>query len=593
MPSLQRVFPFLRWWRLVDGSTLRADALAGLVGALMVLPQGVAFATLAGLPPAYGLYCALMPTIVAALFGSSMHTVSGPTNALSLMTFASLSPLALPGSPEYIRLAMALAFVTGTIMLLLGVLRLGTIVNFISQPVIVGFTAGAGVLILVSQLGPLTGIQVPSGASFAAALRIVAERIGALQPAVLLVAVITVAVGWLLRRYAPRWPGVVVAMLAGTALAHLLNTAFGASATGITMLAPIPRQLPAPGWPGLDPATLGELSGVAVAVAIVSLTQSVSIAKAIALRTGQRIDGNQEFIGQGLSNIAAGLFSGFPTSASVNRSGPNVEAGAVTPLAAVFSAVVLGLIILLFAPWVAWLPHAAVAGVLFLAALSLIDVGRIRATLKMSRPEAGVLLLTLVGTLMMRLEVAVLVGVAASLVLYLNRTSRPTMRSLVPDALAADRPLVPVSADRRECPQLKILSVEGSIYFGAVNHVETHFDLLREFVPGQKHLLLIARNINFVDVAGTQALLAEAQRRRAGGGALYLYGLRQSVADFLQRGDALDTIGRDCVFDSKNTAIATIFERLDPAICRRCTARIFYECQRVPPPDGEGEDGKR
>ncbi len=592
-PGLQRAFPFLRWLRQVDGTTLRADVLAGLVGALMVLPQGLAFATLAGLPPAYGLYCALMPTVVAALFGSSMHTVSGPTNALSLMTFASLAPLALPGSPEYIRLAMALAFLTGVFMLLLGVLRLGTIVNFISQPVIVGFTAGAGLLILVSQLGPLTGIVVPAGTSFGATLRIVAEHLGALRPAVLGVAIVTVAAGWLLRRYAPRWPGVVVAMLTGTVCAHLLNAVFGAAATGVTMLAPIPRQLPMPGWPGLDPATLGELSGVAVAVAIVSLTQSVSIAKAIALRTGQRIDGNQEFIGQGLSNIAAGLFSGFPTSASVNRSGPNVEAGAVTPLAAVFSAVVLALIILLFAPWVAWLPHAAVAGVLFLAALSLIDMRRIRATLRMSRPEAGVLLLTLVATLVMRLEVAVLTGVAASLVLYLNRTSRPTMRSLVPDALTAGRPFVPVSAQRRECPQLKILSIEGSIYFGAVNHVQTHFDLLREFVPGQKHLLLVASNINFVDVAGTQALLAEAQQRRAGGGALYLHGLRPSVAEFLERGDALDEIGRDCVFHSKYEAISVIFERLDPEICRRCTARIFDECQRVPLPqaaDGADRD---
>ncbi len=581
---LRRLFPFLRWWPRVDRHSLRADLVAGLVGALMVLPQGVAFAMLAGLPPVYGLYCAIVPTIVAALYGSSMHTVSGPTNALSLMTFAALAPLAAPGSGEYVQMAATLAFLTGLCMLALGLLRLGLLVNFISQPVIVGFTAGAGVLILVSQLGPLSGIAVPPGTSFAGTVVRVLHGLGELRPAVVAVALATIAVSWGVRRWLPRWPSVVLAMLAGVAVALVLNRIFGPELTGIAMLDPIERRLPPFAWPHLDPGALGQLSGVAVAVAIVSLTQSVSIAKAIALRTGQRIDGNQEFIGQGLSNVAAGLFSGFPTGASVNRSGPNLDAGALTPLAAVFAGVLLALIVLLFAPLVAWLPRPAIAGVLCLAGWSLIDVGRIRATLRISPPEGGVLLLTLVATLLMRLEVAVLIGVATSLVLYLNRTSRPTMHTLVPDAASAERALVPIGAGQRECPQLKIASVEGSIYFGAVNHVASHFDALRESPPAQKHLLLIARNVNFVDVAGTDLLVAESRRRIADGGALYLDGLRPQVEAFLGRGDALDVIGARRIFASKSAAIAAIFTRLDPDICRQCTARIFYECQQVEPP---------
>ena len=580
---LLRLFPFLRWWSRVDRHSVRADLVAGLVGALMVLPQGLAFATLAGLPPAYGLYCAIVPTIVAALYGSSMHTVSGPTNALSLMTFAALAPLAVPGSGDYVQMAAALAFLAGLVMLALGALRLGLLVNFISQPVIVGFTAGAGVLILVSQLGPLTGIDVAPGTSLAGTLVRVLGGLGEIKPAVVAVASVTVAVSWGVRRLRPRWPSVVLAMLAGVAAAVALNAAFGDGATNIAMLDPIERRLPPLSWPHFDPRALGQLSGVAVAVAIVSLTQSVSIAKAIALRTGQRIDGNQEFIGQGLSNIAAGLFSGFPTSASVNRSGPNLEAGAVTPMAAVFSGVLLAAIVLAFAPLVAWLPLPAVAGVLCLAGWSLIDVKRIHATLRVSPPEGGVLLLTLVATLLMRLEVAVLIGVAASLVLYLNRTSRPTMQSLVPDARDPERPLTAVAPDRRECPQLKIMSVEGSIYFGAVNHVATHFDTLREFSPAQKHLLLVTRNVNFIDVAGADLLVSEARRRVVDGGALYLYGLRPQVAGFLERDDGFGAIGGERVFDSKHAAIAAIFPRLDPQVCRRCTARIFYECQQVEP----------
>lgn len=578
---LQRLFPFLRWWPLVDRHSLRADLVAGLVGALVVLPQGIAFATLAGLPPAYGLYTAIVPTIVAALYGSSMHTVSGPTNALSLMTFAALAPLAAAGSAEYVQLAATLAFLAGLWMLALGAMRLGVLVNFISQPVIVGFTAGAGLLILVSQLGPLTGIAVAQGTSFAGTLARVLGGLGETKPAVLGVALATIAAGWAARRWLPRWPAVVIAMLAGVAAAIAANLALGAGQSGIAMLDPVERRLPPFAWPTLDPRTLGELVGVAVAVAIVSLTQSVSIARAIALRTGQRIDGNQEFIGQGLSNVAAGLFSGFPTSASVNRSGPNLEAGAVTPMAGVFAGSLLAVIVLLFAPLVAWLPLPAIAGVLCMAGWSLIDVGRIRATLRMSRAEGGVLLVTLAATLLMRLEVAVLIGVATSLVLYLNRTSRPTMRSLVPDARLPERPFVPMEADRRECPQLKIMSVEGSIYFGAVNHVATHFDTLREFASAQKHLLLHAGNVNFVDVAGAELLASEARRRQAGGGALYLYGLRPQVESFLGRGDALRAIGSGRVFASKHAAIAGIFEQLDRDVCRRCTARIFHECQQV------------
>lgn len=575
-----RVSALVRWWPRVDGSTLRADAAAGIVGALIALPQAVAFATLAGVPPEYGLYCAIVPAIVAALFGSSLHTVTGPTNALSLMTFAALVPLAVPGSAEYIRLAATLAFVSGLCMLALGFLRLGLLVNFVSQPVIVGFTAGAGLLILMSQLGVLTGIDVPQRMSSISASWHVLANADRIEPAVLAVGAITIAVGWAVRRWRAGSPNIVVALVAGTAAAHLMHFAFGAGRTGIAMLDAVPRSLPPFSFPNLDPGTLGQLSGVGVAVAIVSLTQSVSIAKAIAMRTGQRIDGNREFVGQGLANLAAGLFSGFPVGASVNRSGQNLDAGAVTPMAAVFTGLLLAAIVLVFAPLVAWLPRAAVAGVLCLAGASLIDVARIRAILRTSRPEGGVLLATFVATLLMRLEVAVLIGVAAALVLYLSRTSRPTMRSLVPDALSPERPFVPVDAQRRECPQAKLLAIEGSIYFGAVDHVAAHFETLREFVPAQKHLVLLMRNVNFIDVAGADLLVSEAARRREAGGALYLHGLRPQVEAFLERAGAMERIGRERIYATKHVAIADVFSRLDPAICRRCTARIFYECQQ-------------
>jgi SulP family sulfate permease len=283
-----------------------------------------------------------------------------------------------------------------------------------------------------------------------------------------------------------------------------------------------------------------------------------------------------------LSNIAAGFFSGFPTSASVNRSGPNYEAGAVTPLAAVFSAVLLAGIVVALAPAVRWLPAPAIAAVLLLASISLIDLRRIRQTLAASRSEGIVLLLTLVATLVLRLDVAVLTGVAVSLVLYLNRTSRPVMRSQVPDQRDPARSFASPDSQRLECPQLKMLTIEGSIYFGAVDHVATHLDILREIAPEQKHLLLLARNMNFVDVAGASLLAQEAIRRRAQGGQLYLHGLRDNARGLMSRGGMLEQIGESQVFRTKDEAIAAIYERLDRDICARCTARIFYECQSDP-----------
>ncbi|NLD70826.1 MAG: SulP family inorganic anion transporter [Limnobacter sp.] len=590
---LPRLLPMLRWWHLVTRENLPRDLLAGLVGALIVLPQGIAFATLAGLPPEYGLYAAMVPTAVAALFGSSLHTVSGPTNAISLMTFASLAPLAIPGSAEYVRLAGTLAFLSGALMVILGALRLGLIVNFISQPVVVGFTAGAGLLIILSQLPSLLGLDAPAGVAVLGVLERVARGLGEVSMAALAVAVVSFAAGLAARRWRPRWPNIVIAMLAGTLTAASieLGARIVGRESGLRYLDAIPRSLPPLSLPVGDPAQLSELAGLALAVSIVALTQSVSIARAVALRSGQRIDGNQEFIGQGLSNMAAGFFSGFPTSASVNRSGPNFDAGAVTPLAAVFSAVILAAIVVVFAPLVRWLPVAAIAALLLLASLSLIDLRRIRRTLAASRPEGGVLLLTMVSTLVLRLDVAVLIGVAASLVLYLSRTSRPIMRSQVPNVRSPEREFVPVDAERDECPQLKMLTIEGSIYFGAVDHVATHLDILREISPERKHLLLLARNMNFVDVAGAELLADEARRRRAEDGCLYLHGLRENVEELMRRGGTLEQVGEAQIFRTKSEAIAAIYQRLDSAICARCSVRIFYECHGVLP-SGKPRDAK-
>ncbi len=579
-----RVFPFLRWWPRVNRGTLRDDALAGLIGAIVVLPQGVAFATLAGMPPEYGLYSAMVPTVLAALFGSSWHAVTGPTNAVSLVVFATVAPLAEPGSPHYVHLVLTLSFMSGALMLAMGVLRLGMLVNFISHTVVVGFTAGAGVLILASQLRNFFGVDIARGLSFLRTLEAFVLQLDQIQPHVLLVAAATLAAGILARRFIPKIPYMIVAMLAGSALAFALNQALGFERTGIRTLGPLPGALPPLSHPDFTLENMRKLLSIAVAVTVLGLTEAVSIARAIALKSGQRIDGNQEFIGQGLANIVASFFSGYPASASFNRSGLNYEGGAKTPLAAVFSSLFLVVVLLGVESLVTYLPIASMAAILFLVAWGLLDFHSIRNIVRASRPEAVVLASTFAATLLMELEFAILAGVTLSLIVYLNRTSHPTMRSIVPDPRDERRAMVEVEPEFAECPQVKILRIEGSIYFGAVNHVDAHFETLRERSAGQKHLLLLAKSINFVDVAGAELLAHEAERRRAMGGGLYFYGLRQPVRDALERSGLIEQIGRDNVFAVRREAIASVFARLDRSVCARCRARIFLECRDLPEP---------
>lgn len=581
---LARLLPALRWWPRVDRQGLRADLAAGALGAVIVLPQGIAFATLAGLPPQYGLYAAMVPPVVAALWGSSWHLVSGPTNAISLVVFATMAQLAAPGSAQYVSLVITLAFMVGLIQLAMGLARFGVLVNFISHTVVVGFTAGAALLIVASQLRNFFGVAIPPNPSFPETVRAFALSAGEIAPLAALVGAATVAAGIAARRWLPRLPYMIVAMAAGSVLGYALNRSLGQEHTGIVTLGALPGALPALSAPQFSLDSLRALTGAAIAISLLGLVEAVSIARSIALKSGQRIDGNQEFIGQGLSNLVGSFFSAYPSSGSFNRSGANYEAGARTPLAAAFSAGFLVLVVFAVAPLAAFIPLACMAGVLVLVAWGLIDFHHIATIARASRGETAVLAGTFLATLVMHLEMAVLAGIVLSLLLYLRRTSRPALRSMVPDR---DSPLRKFRERRQgeaECPQLQILRVEGSLYFGAVDHVGEYLQQIEERRPMQKHLLLFARSMNFVDVAGAELLAREAGRRKARGGQLYFHGLRESASSMLYGPAFAGSFDRAAGFAAKPEAIATIFARLDRAVCATCTVRVFDECRRLPPP---------
>ncbi|WP_051242368.1 SulP family inorganic anion transporter [Azohydromonas australica] len=565
-------------------ASLRADLLAGLLGAVLVLPQGIAFATLAGLPPQYGLYSAVVPCIVAALLGSSRHVVSGPTNANSLALFAMLAPLAAVGSPAYIELALAVTVLVGLLEFATGALRLGAVANFISPTALLGFTAGAAALIAVHALKDALGLSLAPGSSTVGVLRAVFTQ--APQPGALLVAIVTLVVAIGLRQWGRRSPFMLIALAAGTLLAWGLEH-WALPAWHVQLLGPLPSPLPPLHVPSVTLEQLPQVMAVAAALTVVALAQSIAIAKAVAARSGQRIDANREFLGQGLSNLVGGFFSCYVSCGSLNRSMPNLEAGARSSLAAVFSALLVIPLVASTAPALALIPYAAIAGLLMLVGWTLLDLPRWKRLWWASRQELAVALITCAATLTLRLEIAVLMGSALSLGLYLHRTSRPALRTMGfdRDRDEVHRPFVVVAhtpSARPECPQLKLLRMEGSVYFGATAHVSDRLQALRDQPDPQKHLLVMAKSMNFVDVAGAELWRQELRARRAMGGDLYFHRPRPRVLEQWRCDGFLDELGADHVFPDKRRAIAVIWRRLDAEICAGCSVRVFKECAALP-----------
>jgi SulP family sulfate permease len=587
----ERALPMRQWWPMVDRTTLRADAIAALTGAMVVLPQAVAFATIAGLPPEYGLYAAMVPAIVAALFGSSWHLVSGPTTAISIVVYASISPLAEPGTPAFIGLVLTMTLLTGIIQLAMGVARLGTLVNFISHTVILGFTAGAALLIAGSQVKNFFGLDIPREAKFHEVLIELGGHVLDIEPWVLTVSVTTLVVGIVAKRLAPRLPYMIFAMVAGSVVAFVIDQQVPEEQHVIRTVGALPASLPPFSLPDLSLQAIGSTIFPAMVVSLLALTEAVAISRSVALKSGQRVDANQEFVGQGLSNIAGSLFSGYTSSGSFNRTGVNYSAGARTPLAAAFSAVFLLLILLLVAPLAAYLPVPSMAAILFIVAWGLIDWHHILPIVRRHPRERIIFLVTFVGTLI-DLEKGIFAGVLVSLVFYLYRTSRPSIREMLPNPAALSDPRrkwSPAQEGQARCPQLALLRVEGSLFFGAVENITTAFRAIDTADPRRRNLLVSAKPIGFSDRAGCEMLGQEAQRRRAMGGDLWLVGVQPDLTTMMRRSQQDEVLGDDHVFRGKGEAIATIYPTLDPEVCRTCPAQIFQECRRALP-DGTPRD---
>ncbi len=575
---MTRIFPFLSWSEITNRDTLGDDLKAAFTGALIMIPQGIAFATIAGMPPEYGLYVGMLPAIVAALFGSSWHLVSGPTTAASLLIFSAIGVMAEPGTPDYVKLVLTLTFMVGLIELTMGLLRMGALINFISHTVAIGFTAGAAILIAASQARHFFGLEVPRNSPFYEVALILIRQFDEISLATTIVGLTAIVTGLLVRKVFPKSPHMILAMLVSSLLALALKEFQG---TEVPTIGAINSGLPPLSVPNFSIEVFRDLALTAVAVALFALTEAVTIARSIAIRTGQQLDGNQEFIGQGLSNLVGGFFSGYVATGSFNRSALNFASGAKTPMAAVAAGLILLVITPFVGPLAIYLPKATVAGILFLVISGLIDIPHIRQIISSSKSETTVMLATFGSVLFFNLEVAIFVGVVLSIFFYLNRTSHPNVTTLAPDAGAPRRRF---SADPRlpECPQVKIARIDGSLFFGAVSSVIEQLRRFEQRRPPQKNLLVVTSGMNFIDMDGAEALANEARRRRAMGGQLYFVGIKDTVAHVLERTGFLDAIGRDNIFDSKTAALQNVYACLDKEICANCTKHIFQECGAEP-----------
>jgi SulP family sulfate permease len=559
-----------------DRSFLRPDIIAGLTVAVILLPQAIAFALIAELPPAMGIYTAIIAAVVGALWGSSNQAHTGPTNAMSLLVLSILLGSFAPGTSEFIAAAGLLAIMAGVFQLILGVFRLGMLVNFVSHSVVVGFAAGAGVLIAVRQIPPLLGLE-SEGHNLLSSVQGIVQNIDEIN-------ITTAALGFgalvlvvILQRINRKIPAALIAMVLASALVYFLNL----TEEGVAVIGELPKNLPPlADLPLLDLDFVTSLSTGALAVGAIGLVETTAISRSIATHTGQRLDSNQEFVGQGLANIAVGFFSGYPGAGSFSRSAVNFNSGARSAMAAISSSVFVLIALFAFAPMAAYLPRSALAGVLIVVAVGMVDRAEISRIWQGALGDAVIMLVTLLGTLFLDIATAILVGITLSFVRYLLRTSMPRVNQVVPEE---DFDNLSYQPDRPNCPQLSIIDILGDLYFGAVNHVEDAIHEQLEKEEGQRYLLINMDNVNQCDFSGIHMLESVVRTYRERGGDVYMMKVGYRVDKVIHSTGFDDSLG-ESHFLPENQAISYLFYRvLDPAVCiYECPHRVFAECQNLP-----------
>jgi SulP family sulfate permease len=687
---LAKVFPFMNWFRNYDMTSLRFDALSGLTVALVLIPQSMAYAQLAGLPAYYGLYASFLPPMIAALFGSSRQLATGPVAVVSLMTAASLAPLATAGSPGYIAYAILLALMVGIFQLVLGVLRLGLVVNFLSHPVVNGFTNAAALIIASSQLSKMFGVYVDTAPHhYETIAHVIKAAFHYTHWPTLLMGVFAFAVMYGLKWLSPRIPNVLVAVVITTfiswatgfqhdqaasieaiespaarnliesfneaasslpslseertRLSDVLNTAkqnhnqigvldaehdvnvvnvniarlkeeahqsrqqlrylllagvpqsdgslefypkdkvpAGMKTDGRTwrikvgnepldtqhltmmgggaVVGKIPQGLPALNVPPINMGIMLHLLPFAAIISLLGFMEAISIAKAMAGKTGQRLDPNQELIGQGLANICGSIGKSYPTSGSFSRSAVNLQAGAVTGLSSVFTSLAVVIVLLFFTPLLYHLPQAVLAAVIMMAVIGLVNVTGFIHAWEAKWYDGAISIITFVSTLAFapHLDKGIMIGVVLSLVVFLYKSMRPSVVSL---ARAEDEALRCVTTHGlRECEYVAMVRFDGPLFFANASYLEDKITEIMRLKKNLKHIIIVANGINDIDASGEETLSLLVDRVRSAGVDISMSGVNESVMKVFDRTHFPAKLGEDHLFPTMEKAINTVHQ---------------------------------
>lgn len=570
---LTQPFRLLQSYKLEN---LRPDLFAGLTVAFVMLPQAIAFAVVAELPPEVGLYTAIVGSIAGALWGASWHLHTGPTNTTSLLVLSSMSAVIGPENPAYVATAATLALFVGIIRVILGLVRFGSLASFVSDSVIVGFSTGAAVLIAGNQLRHLLRLEIETSPFFLTTLLNIIEAIGETHRLSLALGVGTMLIVLALRQTKMNLPNPLIGIVVVSAIVAI----FRLDQEDVRVLGEIPRTLPPFQLPMFDWLVIQELIVGVFAISVIGLIEATSISQTIAVDSDQRIDADQEFFGQGMANIAAGLFGGYPGSGSFTRSALNFEQGAKTQMAAIFSGVFVLIFLLLFAPLAAFIPRTALAGIIIGIAIRMIKPGELRRIWRGSKPDAVVMIVTLLATLLFKLEFAVMTGVFASFVMFIRRTAHPRVLSVVPDA---DNLRLRLRPNMPECPQLAVVTISGALYFGAVEHIEEELRQKLLDHPSQRFLLLRLHRVHYLDISAINMLRSLVKFYREHDGDVYISAIQPRHMPFLKDSGFINWLGRDHVLPRESAISHMFYEVLEPAYCKTiCPHFVWNECSERP-----------
>ncbi|WP_404465102.1 sulfate permease [Vreelandella aquamarina] len=541
--QLERWVPLIGWLKTYHRGLLTRDVLAAVIVTLMLVPQALAYAMLAGLPPEMGLYASMLPLVLYAIFGTSASLAVGPVAVAALMTASALSSFAAPGSPEYIGAALVLAALSGLILIAMGVLRLGFLVNFLSHPVISGFVTASGILIAISQLKHILGVEA-SGHNVVELLR---ALLGQWQQVNVITLLIGLGVwaylwvcrkrlnGWLTKLGMPAsWAGLMVkaAPISAVVVTTLLAWGFQLEQRGVDVVGFVPSGLPAITLPSLDQSLWLGLLPAALLISLVGFVESVSVAQTLAAKRRQRIDPNQELIALGMANLGAGVSGGSPVSGGFSRSVVNFEAGAATPLAGAFTALGIVLATLLLTDLLAFLPTATLAATIIVAVGTLIDLPAVKRTWQYSRSDGVAMVATLLLTLLHSVEVGIISGVVLSLGLHLYRTSQP--HSAVVGRVPGTEHFRNVKRHQVETDEhVAMLRIDESLYFANARYLEDTVMALAARSPSIKHIVLTCQAVNVIDASALESLEAINGRLKDAGAMLHLAEVKGPVMDRL------------------------------------------------------------